>query len=350
MANAVKPVAVDLFCGAGGLSYGMQQVGIEIAGGIDLDPACKHPFETNVDSTFHQRDVAHLSSDFVESLFEDGSVRILAGCAPCQPFSSYSNRRLKKDEEWRLLSKFGELVTELKPDIVTMENVPRLRKYTIYGDFLSMLRKERYSINSGDKVVRCAEYGVPQNRRRLVVLASRHGEIELIPPTHSKSEFVTVRGAIEDLDAIQAGAAADSDRLHRSSSLSARNLQRIQSSNPGGTWRDWEEDLRTACHIRDSGKTYPSVYGRMEWDSPAPTITTQFHGYGNGRFGHPVQHRAISLREGALLQTFPPDYSFVPEGSDVRISTVAAMIGNAVPVKLGKAIGSSIRAHLDRLS
>ena len=350
MADTKKPVAVDLFCGAGGLSYGMQQAGIEIVAGIDIDPACQHPFETNVGATFHHKDIGQLSTEFLGSLFKDDTVKILAGCAPCQPFSSYSSRRLDKAQQWSLLTKFGELVSELKPDIVTMENVPRLRKYSVYKTFIKTLEREDYKINVGDRVVRCADYGVPQNRRRLVVLASRLGEIELVAPTHSVGTFVTVRKTIEGLDEIEAGTTAESDRLHKSSGLSETNLQRIRSSEPGGTWRDWDEELKSPCHVEDSGKTYPSVYGRMEWDSPAPTITTQFHGYGNGRFGHPEQDRAISLREGALLQTFPVDYSFVPEGDSVRISTVASMIGNAVPVKLGKAIGSSIQAHLGSLS
>ena len=180
-----------------------------------------------------------------------------------------------------------------------------------------------------------------------MLLASSIGEIELVPPTHEDGQFVTVRDAIQDLEEIEAGGASESDPLHKSSGLSQRNLDRIRNSTPGGTWRDWDDDLRAACHSRDSGGTYPSVYGRMEWDRPGPTVTTQFHGFGNGRFGHPVQDRAISLREGALLQTFPEDYSFVPDGEDVRIAPVARLIGNAVPVRIGEAIGKSIVAHLE---
>ena len=157
---------------------------------------------------------------------------------------------------------------------------------------------------------------------------------------------MTVRDAIQGLDGIEAGGASDSDPMHKSSKLSQMNLDRIRNSTPGGTWRDWDDSLRAACHSRESGRTYPSVYGRMEWDRPAPTITTQFHGFGNGRFGHPAQDRAISLREGALLQTFPKDYSFVPDGDPVCIASVARLIGNAVPVSLGEGIGRSIVAHL----
>ena len=341
-----QPIAVDLFCGAGGLSYGMKRAGITISAGIDIDPACKHPFEANIEAEFCEKDVAELSPQFVESLFPANSIRILAGCAPCQPFSSYSNESPRHSAQWQLLPKFGEMVTALQPEIVTMENVPRLRGYAVFDEFQDALRQAGYYYDY--TIVRCADYGVPQSRRRLVLLASRLGPIQIIPPTHAESSFATVRDAIHDLPRIEAGQASPADPLHKSSDLSAANLARIQHSKPGGTWRDWGQELRAECHVKRSGKTYPSVYGRMEWDRLAPTVTTQFHGYGNGRFGHPVQDRAISLREGSLLQTFPNEYSFVPAGETVQISSIARLIGNAVPVKLGEAVGRSIVAHLER--
>ena len=340
-----NPVAVDLFCGAGGLSYGMQRAGITISGGIDIDPACKHPFEANVKSKFYLHDVAELSSDFVASLFPMGQTRILAGCAPCQPFSTYTQGSSGKNRQWGLLAKFGEIVRDLQPEVVTMENVPRLTTYTVFEEFLSVLDQAGYF--HSHVVVRCADYGVPQTRSRLVLLASRWGDIQLPPPTHTDDGHVTVRDTIQHLDNIDAGGTSAFDPLHRSSGLSQKNLRRIRQSKPGGTWRDWDDDLRAECHLRESGRTYPGVYGRMRWDRPAPTITTQFHGFGSGRFGHPVHDRAISLREGALLQTFPEDYSFVPDGDRIYITSVARLIGNAVPVKLGEAIGRSILVHLE---
>lgn len=347
MGLAVTPVAIDLFCGAGGLSYGMKQAGVEILAGIDIDPACRHPFEANVKSKFYQKDVAELPISFVESLFAGKPSRVLAGCAPCQPFSSYTSRSAIHDHEWQLLSKFGEIVAELQPEIVTMENVPRLENHSVFTDFLSILNEAEYQYSYD--VVRCAQYGVPQTRRRLVLLASRLGDIKLRSPTHAQDQFETVRDTIEHFDEIEAGVESKSDALHKSSGLTEKNLRRIRSSKPGGTWRDWDADLQAVCHTRESGRSYPSVYGRMQWDQPAPTITTQFHGYGNGRFGHPDQDRAISLREGAVLQTFPKDYSFVPQGEVVHIAPVARLIGNAVPVRLGEAIGSSIVAHMEEL-
>ena len=302
MKSRSEPVAIDLFCGAGGLSYGMKQAGITINAGIDIDPACRHPFEANVKARFHRSDLAELSPMFVASLFPEDSMRVLAGCAPCQPFSAYTKGRFDRKDQWQLLHKFGDLVASCKPEIVTMENVPRLTRHTVFEDFLAVLDEEGYSYNY--EVVRCAEYGVPQSRGRLVLLASRLGDIRLLPPNSADSEFVTVEETIRHLGELKAGDTSSSDPLHKSSGLSPRNLQRIRKSRPGGTWRDWDEGLQAACHTRETGRTYPSVYGRMRWDQPAPTITTQFHGYGNGRFGHPTQDRAISLREGALSADF----------------------------------------------
>jgi DNA (cytosine-5)-methyltransferase 1 len=193
-------------------------------------------------------------------------------------------------------------------------------------------------------VVDSSRYGVPQMRRRMVLLASKHGRIEMIPPTHEKPK--TVRQAISHLRALSAGESAPRDKLHVTSTLSETNLKRIKVAKPGGTWRDWPPHLVAECHRAESGRTYPGVYGRMEWDRPAPTMTTQCYGFGNGRFGHPEQHRAISLREAAILQSFPRDYAFIPQDGQVCFKVLGRLIGNAVPVDLGRAIARSIDRHL----
>ena len=136
------------------------------------------------------------------------------------------------------------------------------------------------------------------------------------------------------------------DPLHRASRLSETNLRRITASKPGGTWRDWADDLVASCHKATTGDGYSSVYGRMDWSRPAPTITTQFYGFGSGRFGHPQQNRALSLREGALLQGFPKDYAFCDPGKRVEFTTVGRLIGNAVPVRLSSAIARAVKRHL----
>jgi DNA (cytosine-5)-methyltransferase 1 len=194
--------------------------------------------------------------------------------------------------------------------------------------------------------VRCADFGVPQTRRRLVVLASLHGKIVLKSGTTATR---TVRDAIGGLERIKAGESSKRDRLHRSAELSPINLARIRASKPGGTWRDWNVEIVASCHRKKTGRSFRSVYGRMKWTEPSPTITTQFFKFGTGRFGHPDQDRAISLREGAILQTFPKRYRFARRGDAIAFEKLGRLIGNAVPVKLGEAIGRSIRAHLEKV-
>ena len=169
-------------------------------------------------------------------------------------------------------------------------------------------------------------------------------------PTHKSNCYATVRDVIEDQPFLKAGQTDSKDNLHRCRALTDINLKRIQSSVPGGTWEDWPEELLPNAYRKKSGQTYKSVYGRLAWDKPSSTITTQFIGYGSGRFGHPEQDRALSLREGALLQTFPKRYEFIdPEvGDQYSTKAVAVQIGNAVPPRLGEIIGRSIRAHVDQ--
>ena len=160
----------------------------------------------------------------------------------------------------------------------------------------------------------------------------------------------TVREAISHLVPLAAGDSDPSDALHSACKLSELNLRRIRASRPGGTWRDWDAALVATCHRKQSGETYPSVYGRMEWDAPSPTITTQCFGYGNGRFGHPEQDRAITLREAAILQTFPASYRFLQTGERARFYVLGRLIGNAVPVRIGEIVAESLRRHLSDLS
>lgn len=338
---------VDLFCGVGGLTHGFVREGLRVNAGIDLDPACRYPYSANNDATFIRRDISGVGASEVAKPFTPGAIRVLAGCAPCQPFSTYSQRYdTESDPKWGLLYEFARIAAGVMPDIVAMENVPSIRRHVVFDDFVKTLLELGYEV--WRDVVDCAAYGVPQSRKRMVLLASRHGPIELIEPLRDERGYKTVRQAIGQLRPIRAGESDSKDRLHVASKLSEKNLARIRASKPGGTWRDWPEHLVAACHLRGSGFKYRSVYGRMEWDKPAPTITTECHKYGSGRFGHPEQDRAISLREAALLQGFPLGYEFVPPREPVRITTVARLIGNAVPVDLGRAIAKSIVRHIDR--
>lgn len=338
----MRIVAVDLFCGAAGLSYGLQQSGIEIAAGVDLDPACRYPFTTNVRSPFVQADIAELKASEVSKLFPRSAVRVLAGCAPCQPFSGYTTRRRGIDQRWTLLLEFLRLAQECNPHIITLENVPRLVQLPLWRKFVRGIESAGFDVSW--EIIDTSHYGVPQRRQRVVLIASRLGPIALPEPTCAEAP-PTVRSAIGGIEKIGAGEVSLTDPLHATRALTKRNLERIMASRQGGTWRDWPKKLRVACHKTSTGKTYPSVYGRMSWDQPSPTITTQFYGFGNGRFGHPEQDRAISLREGAILQSFPDDFEFVPEGARTNFREVGRLIGNAVPPALGRAIGQAIVKH-----
>lgn len=338
-----KPLGevVDLFCGVGALSHGLKRAGFDIKAGYDTDKNCKFAFEKNNNSIFYSRDVSTLTAKEVSSHFSGDVPSILAGCAPCQPFSSYK-QRYDEDPQWNLVSNFANLAVEVMPDFVTMENVPALVKYKegkVFESFIQILENANYTVNWS--IAKCEEFGVPQRRRRLVVVASKAG-LELVLEPNAKKTLVTVKKAIGTLPTISAGEAHPSDSLHTAASLSETNLKRIKASKQGGTWRDWPEDLVAACHKKASGQTYPGVYARMSWDQPSPTMTTQCFGFGNGRFGHPEQNRAISLREAAILQSFPQNYKFLPKGQKPSVKEVGRWIGNAVPVKLAEAIGKLI--------
>lgn len=341
---------MDLFCGAGGLTRGLIDAGIEVVAGYDLDPACRYPYEHNNEGAkFHCRSVAELTGRQLAKHYPAGHLKILVGCAPCQTFSKYTQGLdNENDPKWTLLDQFARLVRELKPDIVSMENVPELQRHTVFMRFLETLDDEgfHFTHDREKQIVYCPDYGVPQQRRRLVLVASRLGPIELIPPTHCGEKQRNVRSALEGLPKLRAGEVCATDPLHRASELSPLNMRRIQHSVPGGTWRDWPKELIAKCHRGKSGKTYPSVYGRMEWDAPAPTVTTQFYGFGNGRFGHPEQDRAISLREGAILQSFPPNYQFAEKEADHCLKTIGRLIGNAVPVRVGEIVGKTVMRHM----
>lgn len=340
--------ALDLFCGVGGLTYGVQKSGINVVAGFDFEQSCQFSYEANNDSIFVHKDIKELQDGELLAYYpEDTDVKILMGCAPCQPFSSYSHRykgSSASEGKLDLLDYFGKQICQVKPDIVSMENVPQLAKEEIFERFLKLLDEEGYKTTW--KIAFAPAYGIPQNRKRLLLLASKFGKIDFIPEL-SKENYPTVRQAIGHLPKIEAGQRDKNDVLHFSRKLANINLERIKASKPGGTWRDWDESLLPNCYKKDSGKSFGSVYGRMEWDKPSSTITTQFPGYGNGRFGHPEQDRAISLREGAILQSFPEDYQFIEDSNNFSTQKIAMQIGNAVPPKLGEIIGLSILKHLE---
>ena len=338
--------AVDLFCGGGGLTCGLRQAGIDVRMGVDFDERCEYAYEHNNNAKFLHKSVTDVSANDVGDNFREGRISLLAGCAPCQTFSKYTQKATWRDKRWLLLDEFTRLVGETHPQLVTMENVPKLEDQKVFSRFTEALHDLGYHVCH--QVVECPKYGLPQLRQRVVLIASIFGEIK-VPPPPKDVHVQTVREIIGDLPRLKAGECDPDDRLHFSAALSALNMKRIKASRPGGTWRDWPRRLVAKCHRKDTGKTYGGVYGRMSWDKPAPTMTTQFYGFGNGRFGHPEQDRAISIREGAMFQGFPRDYQFVSEGEHANISLLGKMIGNAVPVQLGRLIGETFITHLKQL-
>lgn len=341
--NRLNVQAFDLFCGVGGLTYGLQKVGITVKAGADMDGSCRFAYEKNSGATFIESDIKDMNFSDITPYFNHAQYLILVGCAPCQPFSTHTNKKkdASLDSRWHLLNEFLRIILEGMPTVVLMENVPQIQNKPIYAKFKRTLKKAGYEISDG--TVSCLDFGVPQNRKRLIMLASVLGKIDLPKPNTTNPK--TVRQTIGNLEALEQGQSSQADLLHVCARLEATNLKRIQTSKPGGSWKDWPIELLPNCYKRESGATYPSVYGRMEWDKPAPTLTTQFYRYGTGRYGHPEQNRALSLREGALLQTFPEHYQFLPPGEEVSFTKIGRHIGNAVPPALATAIGQVLRNH-----
>jgi DNA (cytosine-5)-methyltransferase 1 len=331
--------AIDLFCGAGGLTRGLLDAGVNVLGGYDADEACRRSYEyNNPNSTFFAKDIRAVTGRDLRRLAKRKSFTdfLLAGCAPCQPFS----QQLKNGEcrsDGTLLGEFGRLVEDILPGCVMMENVPgiaRVKGNSTFRRFLNTLRSNGYDFVYG--VVDAKKYGVPQTRRRLVLLASRHGK-PCLPPAKSgteKTPLKTVRVAISHFPTIKAGERHPTVPNHVASVISPLNIERLRHTpHDGGDRRSWPKRLILECHA-GSYEGHTDVYGRMAWDEPAPTLTARCHSISNGRYGHPVQDRAISLREAAALQSFPDGYEFF--GSNKHI---AQQIGNAVPVRLAEALG-----------
>lgn len=337
---------VDLFCGIGGMTHGFVKEGFRVVAGVDIDGTCRYAYEkNNPGAVFYQWDLAAVTGEEIAALFQEDHIKVLIGCAPCQPFSKLTLKYAKdgmSNDKWHLVKVFSDRIGTILPDIVSMENVPELEEHAVFAEYVERLKQLGFDV--WHDIVACEDYGVPQARHRLVLLASRFGKIKLIPKTHRK--WRTVADSIKELEPVKAGEKSKNDRLHHASRLSPINMLRIQNTPMGGKWRDWPEELVLECHKRKTGRSYSTAYGRMRWDEPAPTITTEYINLGSGKFGHPEQDRALSVREGALLQTFPQKYKFVPPRQEVARKHLARHIGNAVPVRLGRVIGRSIALHL----
>jgi DNA (cytosine-5)-methyltransferase 1 len=338
---------IDFFSGCGGTSAGLQLSGMEILLGIDMDPDAAATFRSNFpESGFLCRDIRAIFSWELEQYLPRQRTQplLFSACAPCQPFSKQNREKSSGDQRASLLDELHRFVRRFRPEYIFLENVPGIQRINPSGGpigrFLKLLHELGYEV--AYDVVDFVDYGVPQTRRRLVMTASLLGKFALPAPTHGATTgripHSTVWDWIGDLPPILAGASHGAVPNHRAAALSPTNLQRIASTPEGGDRRDWPENLILPCHEGHEGHT--DVYGRLRRDRPASTLTTRCVSLSNGRFGHPTQDRALSLREAACLQTFPRDFVF--KGS---FNSMAMQIGNAVPVVLARRFGEAIGEH-----
>jgi DNA (cytosine-5)-methyltransferase 1 len=334
--------AFDFFCGAGGLTRGLLDAGIHVVAGFDNDERCKNTYRhNNADVKFIVKDIRDITIAELKRVGRVNSFKdiLFAGCAPCQPFSS-QRKGGKQIRDATLLSAFGHLVEEAKPGWVLMENVPgiaRVAGNSTFRRFVGLLKSNKYNVCYA--VLDAKSYGVPQNRRRIVLIAARDAMPSLPKPKYGPSlrPFKTTQNAIAHFPVLRAGEYHSNIPNHVAAAITAKNIERLMHTpRDGGDRRSWPEDLRLTCHTKDYGG-HTDVYGRMAWNAPAPTLTGRCRSISNGRYGHPEQDRAISLREAAALQSFPDGYVFF--GSNTHIGL---QIGNAVPVKLAEELGKHI--------
>ena len=355
-----KIVVFDFFCGCGGTSEGFREAGMDVVWALDVDTSASRTFRMNFPNTvFHEGDVKMLKvSDLKREMAKHSDcLTLFCGCAPCQPFTKQKTQKKKDDPRRNLLLSFARFVKEAKPDFVFVENVPGVQKDqggddSPFSKFRKIIDKLGYKYDKPGAVVAAQDYGAAQIRRRFIFLASKHGVVKIPEATHGpgKTPYKTVSEAIADLPPIKAGETyVDPEgkiTCHRAAALSKKNLKRIRATpHDGGTRVAWTASsrLRLKCHIRTETKDgekkekhsgHTDVYGRLWWDRPSTGLTTRCNSYSNGRFGHPEQDRAISIREAARIQGFPD--SFVFTGS---LNDQARQVGNAVPVPLAKAVG-----------
>lgn len=342
-----KLKAIDFFCSGGGMSSGLQKSGINILAGIDFDPDCKETYEANIKGAkYILADVGKLKE---EELSEKIKVKkndddlILVGCSPCQYWTIIRTNKNKSQKSKNLLHEFHRFVKYYNPGYVVVENVPGIlnkKKESGLDKFVKALEKQGYTVHY--EIVNLNEYGVPETRKRFSLIANRITNKKIFPK--SKKTFPTVRDFIGEKNGfskIKAGHKDNTCFMHTVAGLSEKNIERLKlTPKNGGTRESWANtDLQiNAYKKKGSNVSFKDTYGRMSWDKPAPTITTKFFSISNGRFAHPDEDRAISIREGATLQTFPKNYKFI----GTSVSAIARMIGNAVPPLYAKQLGKTI--------
>ncbi len=354
-----KYFVIDLFSGSGGSAWGFKSAGFTIKTAVEIDKVASETFRNNFTETIVlNEDIRKINGKRLLKqsgiTSRDKNRLVILACPPCQGFSTARrNEQRQNDPRNMLIMEFVRLVKEINPVIFVLENVPGLVRgigHTLFEKAMMQLSDIGYKITE-PKVLECADYGVPQKRKRLVVMGTKIKGLKLVlpEPTHQNPNshdqklpsWNTVRNTISNLPIISAGERDKGDPLHKSANLSRTNLDRLnQIPIDGGSRTSWPEHLKLKCHKSVSG--YYDVYGRMSWDSPSPTITGGCGMISKGRFGHPEQNRAISLREAARLQTFPDSFKFIGNFEDI-----ARQIGNAVPSVLAEKIAVSLYQSLN---
>lgn len=358
MGNTNKNVVIDLFCGAGGLTNGLLQAGLNVVAGFDTDHYAKFVYEhNNKPSVFINTDVRDVSSSELEDLFGDAEFRVLVGCAPCQPFSAMVPKRTGNINPKRdLLLEIGRLVSETLPDVILLENVSRIRTIgkDIFDKFLTILGENNYHVHL--KNLNFVKYGVPQNRNRLILLASRLGPIETPEPLFTaKDQYVSILDTIGHLPEIRIAEPNLEDRFHTTRSMTSLSKKRLKHISEGEDWRVLPDELMRKSWLafkrNSDAKKKKSVFfdinGRQHRTKPSSTLTCDCGQVTEAFQIHYEQDRAFSLREVALLQTFPSDYVFWPANKKLKKSIISRFIGNAVPPLMGKILGNTILNHLE---
>lgn len=327
------------------MTYGLRRAGINVIAGIDNDEACRRTYEANnPGSNFVCHDISDISPACLAK--EVGIGRhddelVFIGCSPCQYWSLIKSNKTNSLKTAFLLEHFQNFVDYFRPGYIIIENVPGILKKanSPLDSFRSSLLRWGYRIS--EEIVNANDFGVPQNRRRFVMIASRINSIPIPVSIPKKRKTVAdAIGAVHGFPPITAGERHSKISWHIAASLSETNLKRIENTpKNGGTRKSWKGNPELQLETyKDRDDQFGDVYGRMYWDKPSPTITTRYISISNGRFAHPEENRGISVREGACLQSFPKSYKIIASG----IQEASRLIGNAVPPKLAEALGKAI--------